>query len=68
MYFRLILTLLFGGVMMAQAQTLKFSGRIINAKNEPLVGVSVKIVGTTVGTATDIDGRFILSLSVGKKI
>ena len=69
MYFRLrlMLTLLFGGVIMAQAQTLKLSGRIINAKNEPLVGVSVKIVGTTIGTATDVDGRFTLSLTVGKK-
>jgi Outer membrane protein beta-barrel family/CarboxypepD_reg-like domain/TonB-dependent Receptor Plug Domain len=69
MFFRLglMLALLFAGVMMAQAQTLKLSGRIINAKNEPLVGVSVKIAGTASGTSTDVDGRFTLSLTVRKK-
>lgn len=30
--------------------------------NEPLIGVSVTIQGSTIGTITDIDGRFSLSL------
>lgn len=49
------------------AQTIKLQGRIINEKNEPLAGASVRIVGTTGGGSTDIDGRFTLTLSAGKK-
>jgi len=51
----------------SQAQTNKLTGRIVNDKNEPLPGVSVKIVGLQGGTTTDIEGRFVLNLSAGKK-
>jgi hypothetical protein len=51
----------------AQSQTLKLTGRIINEKNEPIVGASVKIVGAPGGTSTDIEGRFTLSLQSGQK-
>lgn len=71
MYFRLrlIVTLLFsvGLFAFAQAQTIKLSGKINNAKNEPLAGVSVKIIGAAGGTTSDVEGRFTLSLSTGKK-
>jgi TonB-dependent receptor len=71
MYFRLrlMLTLILtiGIFTIAQAQTVKLSGKINNGKNEPLAGVSVKIVGATGGTTTDVEGRFSLSLSTGKK-
>ncbi len=70
MYFRLrlIFSLLFLAIIsLAGAQTLKLSGKVLNAKNESLSGVSVKIIGSTGGTTTDIEGRFILSLSVDKK-
>jgi hypothetical protein len=56
MYFRLrlIIDFIFGGVMMAQAQMLKLSGRIINGKNEPLVRrISKNSWELTVGTAND---------------
>jgi hypothetical protein len=49
------------------AQTLKLNGKIVNSRNEPLVGVSVKIAGETKGTSTDIEGRYFLNLEVGKK-
>ena len=58
-----LLLLLFS---VANAQT-KLSGKVVNNKNEPLPGVSVKIVGATGGTTTDIEGRYSLSLSTGKK-
>src|SRR5436190_21557878 len=65
---RLIFFILFlGTVSFTQAQTIKLSGKILNAKNEALSGVSVKIVGAQGGTTTDIEGRFALNLSVGKK-
>jgi TonB-dependent receptor len=49
------------------AQTGKIAGKVLNNKNEPLQGVSVKVTGTTGGTTTDIEGRFTLSLATGKK-
>lgn len=39
----------------------KISGKIIDENKEPLIGASLFIKGTTIGTVTDIDGEFILS-------
>lgn len=66
---RIFFTLFFlaGTMVFAQAQTAKLSGKITNNKNEPLAGVSVKIKDAAGGASTDLDGRFVLSLSVGKK-
>ncbi len=63
----ILLLILTGAFSIAQAQTAKLSGKILNSKNEALPGVSVKIVGGTGGTTTDMEGRFSLNLSVGKK-
>ncbi len=49
------------------AQTIRLSGKVLSEKNEPLAGVSVKIVGTPGGTSTNIEGRFTLNLTAGKK-
>ena len=37
----------------------------VDAKGEPLIGVSILEVGTTNGTITDIDGNFTLSVNEG---
>ena len=50
----------------AQTATLKLTGRVLNEKNEPLPSVSIKITGAG-GASTDIEGRFSITLSVGKK-
>ncbi|HET7118854.1 MAG TPA: TonB-dependent receptor, partial [Hanamia sp.] len=42
--------------------TITISGRVINEKGEPLVGVSVKVKNTQTGTSTDKDGYFELSV------
>lgn len=34
------------------------SGSVFNSGQEPLVGVSVFVKGTNIGTMTDADGRF----------
>ena len=40
------------------------SGIVTDATtNEPLIGVSILIKGTQVGTVTDVDGKFILDVS-----
>jgi TonB-dependent receptor len=49
----------------AFGQSVKLTGKVLNEKNEPLVGVSVKLAGSG-GTSTDIEGRFSLSLTTGK--
>lgn len=38
---------------------------IVNDENEILVGASIIVVGTTMGTITDIDGKYSLTLNVG---
>jgi hypothetical protein len=48
----------------AQAQSLKLSGKVVNEKNEPVAGVSIKTTNGE-GTATDVSGNFSLNLSAG---
>ena len=42
----------------AQSGSRTVTGKVIDDTNEPLIGVNVLIVGTTVGTITDFDGNF----------
>ena len=45
----------------ASAQTGKISGRVVDAANgDPLPGVNVAIEGTTQGTATDLNGEYVI--------
>jgi TonB-linked SusC/RagA family outer membrane protein len=47
-----------------QAQQITISGRVTDRNTqEALVGVSVKIKSSSMGTSTDVDGKFTLSLS-----
>ncbi|MFC0774001.1 TonB-dependent receptor [Terrimonas alba] len=50
----------------ANAQT-KLTGKVVNGKNEPVAGVSIKIVGAQGGTTSDVEGRYSLSLTANKK-
>ena len=55
---------LVGGVM---AQT-QITGTVVSQEdNEPIVGAAVRVSGTESGVATDINGRFSLTLPAGKK-
>ena len=59
----LLLTALVVAVGTLAAQNRTVSGIVTSAENgEPLVGATVMGVGTTVGTTTDMDGAFTLSL------
>lgn len=44
------------------------TGIVTDESGEPLIGASVIVPGTTVGTSTDIDGNFKLNVAQGKKI
>lgn len=48
------------------AQTLRLTGKVVNDKNEPLAGVSIVVIGGG-GTSTNVEGRFGLNLTAGKK-
>ena len=53
---------------MAFAQT-QVSGKVVSAEDgEPVIGASIKIVGTNTGTITDIDGNFSLNAPAGAKL
>lgn len=43
------------------AQNITVRGRVTDASNEPLIGVTVRIEGTSTGTITDMDGNFTFS-------
>src|SRR5690554_4633187 len=40
------------------AQSIAVSGTVTDENKEPLVGVTVQLMGTGIGTVTDIDGNF----------
>ena len=57
------LFLMLGGVL---AQT-KVNGVVVSQDdNQPVIGVSVLVVGTSIGTVTDSNGRFSLTVPAGK--
>ena len=59
----LLLTALVVAVGTLAAQNRTVSGTVISAADgDPLIGATVMGVGTKIGTATDIDGKFTLSL------
>lgn len=62
-----LLIIIAASAFSAKAQSLKLTGKITNAKNEPLAGVSVKITGASGGTSSNNEGRFTLTLTSGKK-
>ena len=53
---------------LAQAQTVKVTGKVTDNLNEPMIGVSVLEKGTTNGVITDLDGNYALSASEGSTI
>jgi TonB-dependent SusC/RagA subfamily outer membrane receptor len=46
----------------ALAQVRTISGTVRDADNNPLPGVSIAVKGTTVGTTSDVDGKYTLSI------
>ena len=59
---------LFLSLGMALAQT-QVSGKVTSAEDgEPVIGASIKVVGTKTGAVTDINGNFSLNAPAGAKL
>ena len=58
----LLMTCLMIGIGLVNAQISKVTGNVTSEEDGlPVVGASVLVKGTTVGTVTDIDGNFTLT-------
>ena len=53
---------------MAFAQKENFSGTIVDSTGEPIIGATVKVKGTTLGTVSDFDGRFQVAAPAGSTL
>jgi len=67
---RILMTFLLGVVFtLTYGQTGTVGGTILDAKKEPVMGATVKIKGTGLGAATDMDGKFaILNVPTGAQV
>lgn len=52
----------------AQGTTFLLKGKVLDEADEPLIGASVMVPGTSNGVATDVDGNFEISVSIGNKL
>lgn len=70
--FRLsVLTLMLavsGSIPTLSAQNRTVSGRVLDAQQQPIVGVAVLVDGTTRGTTTSDDGGFTLDIPAGEAV
>ena len=58
----LLMTYLFIGIGLVNAQISKVTGTVISEEDGlPVVGASIVVKGTTLGTVTDMDGKFTLT-------
>jgi len=60
----LVFFLALGNFVMAQTVT----GKIIDPNNDPVIGATIVVDGTDVGTTTDIDGNFSLNVPEGNNV
>ncbi|MDX5479456.1 MAG: carboxypeptidase-like regulatory domain-containing protein, partial [Cyclobacteriaceae bacterium] len=66
----LMLSFLLGLTFLVQAQqAIQISGKVTDENTgESIPGVNVLIIGTSVGTATDLDGNFTISANQGDRL
>lgn len=57
-----------GLVVVSQQQQVAISGIVTDNKGNPLAGASVRVKGTAVGRATDMNGRFSIEASTGNTL
>src|ERR1035437_7405598 len=68
-YVILAVTLCSFGLVSAQNSDGRISGKVLSEKDgEPLIGVSILVKGSNVGTVTDFNGAFTLQAKIGETI
>ncbi|MBC5620016.1 SusC/RagA family TonB-linked outer membrane protein [Butyricimonas hominis] len=50
-----------------EVKKLTITGKVVDVQNNPLPGVTVRIKGTTLGVATDVDGNYSITLTAGQE-
>src|SRR5690554_3653553 len=53
------------GVIDAEAADVRVSGTVVDQEGRPMPGVTVSVQGTSIGTATDLDGAYLLTVPEG---
>jgi len=56
-----VLLLMFSASVYAQS-AIKVTGTVVDNKSEPVIGATIKVKGTPVGTVTDVNGHFAISV------
>ena len=57
-----LIAVLGGGMLLAMAQSRQLSGTVVDQAGSPVVGATVMVEGSTVGTTTGAGGRFTLAV------
>ena len=60
-----ILFALLAGINTIYAQGQSPTGLVVDENGQPMIGVQIKIEGTTVGAITDVDGNFTIKATKG---
>lgn len=63
-----VLLFLAMGIGAASAQDSTVTGKVVDENGEPVIGASIIVKGTTVGTVTDYDGNFMLEVPADGKL
>src|SRR5688500_7914298 len=58
-----ILTVLLPPDLYGQARILKVSGKVTDDLDVPVIGASIRISGTRLGTLTDVDGKYTINVN-----
>jgi outer membrane receptor protein involved in Fe transport len=61
-----LLLLLVSSMLTVYAQEAEVIGKVTDAEGEPLIGATVQVIGSVVGTVTDLDGHYHLDVPPGR--
>lgn len=61
-----LILVLAGSNVTLSAQNRTISGKVLDANDEPLIGVTVAVESSTIGAITDVDGTFSIQVPQGK--
>jgi TonB-dependent starch-binding outer membrane protein SusC len=63
LFFYLLQILPVTGLSQNTVPDFRVTGQVVDADNQPLIGVTIVVVGTTSGTVTDLDGNYSLNVA-----